>query len=138
MRSFPVPRPLLPLAISVPLLFSGCSKEPGEGGKALIRGTVYAMEYNDNTGQPTGNEFYVPEYRVYIRYGDGDFYDDDTRTGPNGEFELRWLRPGSYTVFTYSECPEDCDSGVELVSRIVEINKKKDEVTVPIFQVQLW
>ena len=80
-------RPFLPLALALPLLFCGCSKEPGEGGKALIRGTVYAVEYNDNTGQPTGNEFYVPEYRVYIRYGDGDFYDDDTRTGPNGEFE---------------------------------------------------
>ena len=138
MRSFPSVRSFLPIVFSLPLLFSGCSKEPGEGGKALIRGTVYAVEYNDNTGQPTGNEFYVPEYRVYIRYGDGDFYDDDTRTGPNGEFEFRWLRKGTYTVFTYSECPEDCESGVELVSRTVEITEKKGESTLPVFEVQLW
>ena len=78
MRSFPSVRSFLPIVFSLPLLFTGCSKEPGEGGKALIRGTLYALEYNDNTGQPTGNEFYVPEYRVYIRYGDGEWPDEQS------------------------------------------------------------
>lgn len=119
-------------------LLPACSKEPGEGGKALIRGQVYAVGYNDNTGQPTGDAYFIPEYRVYIRYGDGSFYDDDTRTGPSGEYEFRWLRPGSYTIFTYSECPNDCESGVELVSRTVEIGGNRDAVDVPLITVEVW
>ena len=119
-------------------LLPACSKEPGEGGKALVRGQVYAVGYNDNTGQPTGDAYYIPEYRVYIRYGDGSFYDDDTRTGPSGEYEFRWLRPGSYTIFTYSECPNDCESGVELVSRTVEIGGNRDAVDVPLITVEVW
>lgn len=119
-------------------LLPACSKEPGEGGKALIRGQVYAVGYNDNTGQPTGDAYFIPEYRVYIRYGDGSFYDDDTRTGPSGEYEFRWLRPGSYTIFTYSECPNDCESGVELVSRSVEIGGNRDAVDVPLITVEVW
>jgi len=131
-------RAVLPILLASLTLLSACSKEPGEGGKALVRGQVYAVGYNDNTGQPTGDAYYIPEYRVYIRYGDGSFYDDDTRTGPSGEYEFRWLRPGSYTIFTYSECPNDCESGVELVSRTVEIGGNRDAVDVPLITVEVW
>ncbi len=130
------PIPLLPVLLAA--LLPACSKEPGEGGKALIRGHVYAVDYNDNTGQPTGAAYYMPECRVYIRYGDGEFYDDDVRTGPSGEYEFRWLRPGDYTVFTYSECPMDCDSGVELVSHSVHIGGNRDAVDVPDLNIENW
>ena len=53
---------------------------------AEIRGSVYVVEYDDNTGQPTGDEYFAPEARVYIVYGDHDFHDDDVRTGPDGLF----------------------------------------------------
>ena len=131
-------RAVLPFLLASLTLLPACSKEPGEGGKALIRGQVFAVDYNNNTGQPTGDEYFIPEYRVYIRYGDGTFYDDDTRTGPSGEYEFRWLRPGDYTIFTYSECPDDCESGVELVSRTVQIDGNRDAVDVPLITVEIW
>lgn len=118
-------------------VFAGCTKEPGEGGRAEIRGKIYMVEYNENTGQPTGVEYFAPEARVYIRYGDNDFQDDDTRTGPDGLYAFSWLRKGRYTVFTYSECPT-CPSGQEVVSATVEIEGRKDVVEVPTFIVQNW
>ena len=115
----------------------GCRKEPGEGGLAEIRGSVYVVEYDDNTGQPTGDEYFAPEARVYIVYGDHDFHDDDVRTGPDGLFVFSWLRKGDSKVFTYSECPT-CPSGTEQVSRQVTIDKRKEVITVPTLVIEEW
>lgn len=132
-------RTLLFTVLAASLVMAGCKKEPGVGGKAEIRGKVYATEWDNNTGNPTGDEYYVPEYRVYIVYGDHEFYDDDTRTGPDGLYKFSWLRKGDYTVFTYSECPT-CDSTgfVQVVSETVEIGDKKEVVDVPTLHVQVW
>ena len=118
------------------LLLAGCQKEPGVGGKAEIKGKVYAIEWDSNTGQKV-DSFYVPEARVYIVYGDHEFYDDDTRTGPDGLYKFSWLRKGDYTVFTYSECPT-CPSGTEEVSESVSIGDKKESVEVPTLKIEVW
>ena len=118
-------------------LLGGCKKEEGIGGKAEIRGKVYAVEYDNNTGNPTGDEYYVPEARVYIVYGDHEFYDDDTRTGPDGLYKFSWLRKGSYTIFVYSECPT-CNGEFEVVSKTVEVKDKKDVVDVPTLNIEVW
>lgn len=125
--------------VAAGLLLAGCKKEPGEGGKAELRGYVYATDWDDNTGNPTGNAYFLPETRVYLVYGDHEFYDDDTRTGPDGLYKFSWLRKGEYTVFTYSECPT-CDSTgyVQVVSQTVEITDKKEVVDVPTLNVQVW
>lgn len=117
-------------------LATGCTKEEGEGGKAAIEGRVYAVEYDNNTGNVV-DSFYLAEARVYIIYGDGATYDDDTRTGPDGLYRFEWLRKGSYTLFTYSECPL-CPGDVEEVRTTVEIEGKKDEVQAPVLRVQVW
>lgn len=123
-------------AMSVVLL-SACSKEPGEGGKALIKGTILRQDINNNTGQPTGDPYPAQEYKVYIIYGDGTFYDDDVDTGPAGEYEFRWMRKGSYTIFAYSECPT-CDGGQEAKKVTVEVSDKKEELQVPTITVANW
>lgn len=116
-----------------------CSKEPGEGGKAEIRGVVYQQEYNENTGQPMGDPVPVGDHRVYIVYGDGEYYDDDVRTGPDGQFRFPWLRKGTYKVYTFSECQENmCDGDQYAIYRTVEIGGRKDVVEVPLITVEWW
>lgn len=122
--------------VSGALLLSACQKEPGVGGKAEIKGKVYAIEWDNNTGQRV-DSFYVAEARVYIVYGDHEFYDDDTRTGPDGLYKFSWLRKGEYTVFTYSECPT-CSNGTEVVTETVEITDRKESVEVPTMRVNIW
>lgn len=118
-------------------LLAGCSKEPGEGGRALITGTVLRQDINNNTGQPTGDPYPAQEEKVYIVYGDNTFYDDDLDTDPDGKFEFRWLRKGSYTIFVYSECPT-CDAGTEVKRVTVEVNDRKDVVQVPTITIANW
>lgn len=104
-------RALLPLLACASLLLSACKKEPGEGGKSEIRGYVYEQAFNDGTCQPIGTAYPLMEARVYIMYGDHDFYDDDVRTGPNGLFVFSWLREGDYRIYAVSECRANCETG---------------------------
>ena len=109
-------------AIGTLLLLTGCSKDPGEGGRAEIRGVVYEQRYNGSN--PVGQPYPVAEQRVYIIYGNGDFADDDTRTGPNGEFRFPWLRKGEYQLYAIGEC-QNCPSGSEGVYVDVKITGRK-------------
>ncbi|MCB0791342.1 MAG: hypothetical protein H6595_01505 [Flavobacteriales bacterium] len=119
-------------------LMTACAKEPGVGGRAEIHGHVYVKEVNKDTGLPTGVEYYAPEYRVYIIYGDHATFDDDTRTGPDGGYKFSWLRKGDYTLFAYSECPNDCESGQQPIYAPVSIGTKSEVFEVPDIVVEDW
>lgn len=112
---------------AVLLLLGSCRKEPGEGGRAEIRGLLYEQRYVN--GQPSGEPYPLADERVYIIYGDGDYYDDDTRTGPNGEFRFAWLRKGDYRLYAIGECL-GCPSGNEGVYLSVTVNGRKEVVNV--------
>jgi hypothetical protein len=114
-----------------------CKKEPGEGGKAEIRGRVFETEYDENTGNPIGPGYFVGDHRVYIVYGDNDYYDDNVDTDPNGLFVYSWLRKGTYRIFTYSDCLT-CPGDVTVLSRTVEVNENKEVVDVGTFEVEKW
>lgn len=116
------------------LTLAGCQKEPGEGGKAEIRGVVMRQDVNA-AGNPIGDSYPFQDTRVFIVYGDHDFHDDDVRTGPDGKYVFRWLRKGDYTVFTYGEC-RNCPGNSEVVSQKVTISGRKDVVTVPTITVK--
>lgn len=123
-------RASLLLALGLLLLLPACKKEPGVGGKAIIKGFV--MRQNVNAlGIPQGAPYPYQDTRVFIVYGDGTFPDNDVRTGPDGNFEFRWLLKGKYTVFTYGEC--DCPGHSTAISQTVTITGRKDEVVVPTF-----
>ncbi len=124
-------RALLPVLACLCVLFAACKKEPGVGGQAEIRGYVLRQNVN-GLGAPIGDAYPYPETRVYIVYGDHDFYDNDVRTGPDGLYVFHWLRTGNYKVFTYGEClGADCPSGqVQLLSSVT-IKDKSEVVTVP-------
>lgn len=118
-------------ALAIPflsLLFVACSKDPGDGGRAEVRGVVLRQDVS-LSGNPQGEPYPAVEERVYIIYGDGQYFDDDTRTGPNGEFRFPWLRKGSYRIYAISECDNDnCREGIY---RTVEIEGRREIVTTP-------
>ncbi|MDQ3102094.1 MAG: carboxypeptidase-like regulatory domain-containing protein [Bacteroidota bacterium] len=117
---------LLPLA----MVFSSCTKEPGEGGRGEIQGRIIAQNYNNtSTGLAYGDPYPFPEHRVYIIYGDGEFHDDDVRTGHDGRYRFNGLRRGSYRIYVVSELYRSLSEpdGSEIIERTVEITEK-DEV----------
>lgn len=115
--------------------FSSCKKEEGKGGRASIRGHVYANDYNASFTQLL-NSYYAPEEDVYIIYGDNEFYDDKVATNPSGLYEFKNLRKGKYTIFVYSkDSTGTVPSGMNSLSVDVEITDKKETVTVPDFTI---
>jgi hypothetical protein len=113
--------------IALAALSAGCRKEAGTGGRAEITGSVWEQRYGGTSGQPTGEPYPLAEARVYIQYGDSDYPDDDTRTGPDGQFHFPWLRKGSYRIYVMSEC--NAYSGcTEAIYRSAEITGRKEVV----------
>ena len=111
------------LAILTSLLFLfSCTKEEGEGGRSSITGKVFMT---DQSGTNQG-EYYVPDYDVFIIYGDNDnVYDDDTKTNFDGSFQFKNLRKGTYRVYAYTSDAAEL-SGVSPVFKTIEIGKKED------------
>jgi hypothetical protein len=91
---------LLALAVLLSALFS-CEKPPGPGGRASIKGRVYAYDY-DNTQRYKISEGYSAGERVYIIYGNQTVVGKDTRTSIDGSYEFPYLNKGHYKVFVNS------------------------------------
>jgi hypothetical protein len=116
---------LLPIIISTA---PGCENGAGEGGTSTLRGKIFVQDYN-SSGQLQG-EYYGQEERVYVIYGDADFYGNDTRTSFDGTYEFQFLRKGAYTVFAYSDC-DTCPSGTQAVKLTAEITENHSTVELP-------
>jgi len=109
------------ITIIASTLFS-CSKEEGEGGRSSITGKIHLT---DVTGGNQG-DYYVPDYDVYILYGeDDDIYDDDTKTNYDGSFKFVNLREGAYRIFAYTRDAAD-PSGVKPVFTSIQISGEED------------
>ena len=109
-------------------IISSCKKDPGEGGNSAISGKVYIREYNKSFTTLVA-EYYAPDEDIYIIYGDGTSSDDHLKTGPNGDFIFRYLRPGKYTLYAYSaDSAGTSASGTVPVYMNVEITKKNQTI----------
>ena len=110
------------------LLLCSCTKSEGIGGQAVIKGELFVHNFNA-LGNPTGDSYEAQEHDVYIIYGDNDnTYDDDMETSYDGTFEFKYLYPGNYEIFTYSEC-FTCPPGQDsLIKLNVTIDSKKETV----------
>lgn len=127
-------RVLLFSALSLLVAASGCNKSEGEGGTSTIHGKVYAYNYN-SSGVFQG-EFYAPDEEVYIIYGDGDnYYDDSYKTSFDGSYRFQYLRPGTYRVFIYSDC-NSCPSGTEELVKSVVISKNNEDIVLEDFEIR--
>lgn len=133
-------RKLLMILLPLALLFAGCNKDPGEGGRAQIHGRVIAQNINNATQFPIGDPYPFPEHRVYIIYGDGHYHDDDVRTGADGAFRFTGLRKGTYKIYTISQKQREASdqSGTYAVERTVEISDNNDEMDVGDLLIERW
>lgn len=96
---------LFNLVIGVIMMFSGCNKSPGLGGKAAIKGKLTGRFYSDKQLTMLVGQSSLGDENVYIIYGnDHTDYDDNLSTSYDGSFEFKYLRPGKYVVFMYENC----------------------------------
>ncbi len=114
-------------------LFISCEKEPGEGGTATITGKVYARNYGDTSGELI-NEYFAPDERVYIVYGDNIVHDDDVRTFHDGTYQFKNLYRGEYTVFAYSQC-DTCQTPDIPISQTINITSRGQYFNVPLITI---
>lgn len=106
---------------------ASCTKGPGEGGTSTIKGKIFIENYNG--AGVLQSSYYAAEERVYLIFGDADFYGMDTRTNYDGTYEFPYLKKGSYMVFAYSDC-DSCASGVAPAFKLVEITDNHATITV--------
>jgi len=90
------------LVIALTFAAVSCKKPAGEGGNSTITGTVHVTNYNANFTS-VNNEYPGADMDVYIIYGDDLTYGNKGKTGPDGVFEFKYLRKGSYRVYVYSK-----------------------------------
>ena len=120
---------VLSIVVFITLSFS-CKKEAGEGGNSSIYGKVYVKDYN-STFTILQDEYYGQDVDVFIIYGDNQTYSDKVSTNYDGTFEFKYLRPGTYHIYSYSK-----DSTLQTLASIpiikdIEISDKGDEVESP-------
>lgn len=124
-KTFPV---LLLILISF-TVFS-CSKEAGDGGNSTIYGKIIAYNYNSEFTYLKGI-YPAADEDVYLIYGEDHSYSERIRSNYDGIYEFKYLRPGEYTIYTYSK-----DSTLTLASemypviRTVKIDDKHQTVEV--------
>lgn len=109
---------LLFLILPLLLLVSACEKNPGEGGTSSIEGKIMIEEV-DNFGVVV-KSYPALEERVYIIYGDNEFFDNEVRTHFNGRYQFEFLNIGSYQIYAYSECFVDSCT-VPKYAEIIEV-----------------
>ena len=116
------------------LALHACTKGPGEGGRASIKGTIFARNYSNSFAVIDSG--LIGGQKVYIKYGDEPGISDDTDTDQNGEFYFNFLREGKYTLIVYSKqlINNTLDSAVV---KQVEITSRNQQLVVPQIDINL-
>lgn len=115
------------------VLFSGCGKEPGEGGSASISGKVWVLNYNSEYTE-INSSYYGPNEDVFLIYGDDVVYSKSFETSYEGSYRFKYLRKGKYKVFVYSEdTTGSIPGGIFAVIREVEITEKNQNIVLDDF-----
>ena len=110
------------------LFIFSCTKSPGTGGQATIKGKIIVN--NINALGNVSAEYDAQDQDVYIIYGDNDnTYDDDVSTSHDGTFEFKYLNQGNYEVFTYSEC-SSCPNGQDSLIKINTTIDSRNETVI--------
>lgn len=120
-------------------IITSCKKPAGEGGTSTIKGTVWVTNYNSNF-TVVNAEYPGADEDVYIIYGDEASYGDRIKAGPDGVFEFKYLRPGKYKVYVYSDDKEaflagDYEAPPKAVFAEGEIKKKKSTVDIGVIKI---
>lgn len=92
---------LILVSLLLTFLFSSCKKEAGQGGRATIKGKVFA-EYWDKAFNLKADSSFAPDVDVYIIYGNEASYGNRTKASYDGTYEFKYLQKGNYKVYVYS------------------------------------
>jgi hypothetical protein len=118
--------PLLLSCVSLLILATACSKDPGAGGTSSIFGKIYVKDYN-TTFTVLQEEYYAPKEDVFIIYGDDKTYSDHVNTNYDGTFEFNYLRKGTYHIYAYSKDSTLQTNALIPVVKDIEITKNNSE-----------
>lgn len=124
------------LVIALTVVIVSCKKPAGEGGRATIKGKIWVENYNTLNSMADiyflKGEYAGADEDVFIIYGDDISYGNKTKSGPDGVFEFRYLRPGDYKIYVKSKDTTRASffygSGITTVDVSVTINNKKETV----------
>lgn len=120
---------LLLLFFSI-MIFS-CKKEEGDGGMATIKGKVWVRDWDKYFNLIMYQHPGLDE-DVFIVYGDQAGYGDKLSTDLNGNFEFKYLRKGTYTIYSLSDTLQSANVSYNQypVAVKVEITEKKQVVDI--------
>ncbi len=121
------------LSVTLLIVAVSCKKQAGEGGQATIKGKIW--ERKVGALMNTIAQYPAPEKAVYIIYGDDATYGNKIQTEPDGTYEFKYLRKGSYKIYAYSldsvtilGPPQNANAPKIGVSKTVEITGRKQTV----------
>lgn len=111
-----------------------CTKGPGYGGRATIKGKVFARNYSaSNILIDSG---YIGNEKVFINYGNEIGVGDDIDTDFKGEFIFPYLRKGTYTIYVYTKIDKNqIDSAI---SKVITIDERKQIIELPDFEIKTY
>jgi len=116
-------------------LFVACKKGPGVGGRASIKGTVYARNYNNS--YIAVDSGLIGAIKVYIKYGDNPGVGDNVETDNTGTYIFPYLRKGNYTVYVFSKILQNNTIDTTIVKEVI-IKDTKEEVVLPQFDINTF
>lgn len=121
------------LCVSFGIIYAGCKKGAGEGGRASIKGKVFTVNYNSTLTVPVDSG-YLGGQKVSIIYGDETAIGDSQDTNNEGGFEFLYLRKGKYKVYVYTKTAQNMlDSAVVKEG---EITSAKQVLELPDFRIK--
>lgn len=104
---------LIPFVLLVLAMFAAsCNTGEGSGGTGSIEGTVYKVLHPDDNYNLQIDTVFAAKEDVFLVYGTQQFYGDDKEADHTGFYQFKYLRPGTYTVFTFSEDEDEIPSVV--------------------------
>jgi hypothetical protein len=108
------------------LFIASCTKGPGPGGRAKIKGKLFAKNLDKTLSFVTDSGF-VADEKIYISYGDNTSVGNDVTTSFDGSFEFDYLRPGNYKVWAISKILYGVNQLDTTILQDVTISGKSEE-----------
>lgn len=121
------------VVFAIMMWFCSCTKGPGEGGRAFIKGKIFIKNY---TAPPCPcsfqGEYYAQGENVYIVYGSDPGVGKTVKTSFDGSFQFDYLRKGKYKVFALSDDTTSTLNSKSLEKIVeVEIKSASETITIP-------
>lgn len=116
------------LSLCFVMILAACTKGPGTGGRASLKGKVFARNYSNSFVLIDSG--YIGGVNVYIKYGDQPGVGDNVDTDNEGVYLFPYLRPGDYTIYAFSKTLTNNTLDSAVVKKVT-IRERKEEIEVP-------